>query len=223
MSTASKNPSPGVAVDLVVFTVDADELRVVLIHMKRAPFAGRWALPGGHIQPDETVEQAAARELTEKTSLPDVYLEQLYTFSKLDRDPLERCISVAHMALVPPTASLRTTDKYKGIAWFAVDKPPSLAFDHAEILAYARRRLRDKLAYTNVAYSLLPASFSLGELQRLYEVILGDELDPRNFQRRVLQLGMVEATGRVRAGQAHRPARLYRFRSRKPHQIPVLG
>jgi 8-oxo-dGTP diphosphatase len=219
----SARSTPGVAVDLAIFTVEANELRVILIEMKRAPFAGKWALPGGRIQAGETLEEAAARELTDKTSLADVYLEQLYTFSGPDRDPQSRCISVAHMALMPPTASLRTTDKYKGIGWFSVAKPPPLAFDHAEMLSYARRRLRDKLAYTNVAYSLLPVSFSLGELQRLYEVILDEKIDPRNFQRRVLQLGMVEETGRVRAGEAHRPARLYRFRSRKPHEIRVLG
>jgi 8-oxo-dGTP diphosphatase len=214
---------PGVAVDLVVFTVDGGELRVVLIRMKRAPFTGKWALPGGRIRGEETVEAAAVRELREKTALTDVYLEQLYTFSKPDRDPGARCIAVAHMALVPPTATLRTTDKYDGIGWFPAGRPPPLAFDHKEILAYAITRLRGKLAYTNVAYSLLPPAFSLGELQRLYEVILGDELDPRNFQRRVVALGMVEETGEVRGGERHRPARLYRFRSRRPHELPVLS
>jgi len=212
----------GVAVDLVVFTVDAGELRVALIRMKRAPFAGRWALPGGRIGDAETVEDAAVRELREKTSLSDVYLEQLYTFSRPDRDPQGRCVSVAHMALVPPTASLRTTDKYDGIGWFAVGKPPPLAFDHKEILAYAVKRLRSQLTYTNVAYSLLPPSFPLGDLRRLYEVILDDAIDPRNFQRRVLELGMVEATGAVQGGARHRPARLYRFKSRKPHELPVV-
>ena len=212
----------GVAVDLVVFTVDGGELRVALIRMKRVPFAGRWALPGGRIGEDETVEEAAARELFEKTSLRDVFLEQLYTFSRPDRDPEGRCVSVAHLALVPPTASLRTTDKYDGIAWFPAERPPPLAFDHKEMLAHALRRLRGKLAYTNIAYSLLPHSFSLGDLQRVYETILDENLDPRNFQRRVLQLGMLEDTGHVRAGERHRPARLYRFRSRRPHELPVL-
>ena len=218
-----KRAAPGVAVDLVVFTVDAGELRAVLIRMKRAPFAGRWALPGGRIGDAETVEDAAVRELRDKTSLVDVYLEQLYTFSRPDRDPDGRCVSVAHMALVPPTVTLRTTDKYDGVGWFRADRPPPLAFDHREILGYAIRRLRGKLAYTNVAYSLLPPTFSLGELQRLYEVILDEKLDPRNFQRRVRELGMVERTGQMRAGERHRPARLYRFRAHRPQELPVLG
>jgi 8-oxo-dGTP diphosphatase len=213
----------GVAVDLVVFTVDAGELRVALIRMKRAPFSGKWALPGGRIGDRESVEDAAARELEEKTSLREVFLEQLYTFSRPDRDPDGRCVSVAHLALVPPTASLRTNDKYDGIGWFAADRPPPLAFDHKEVLAYAIKRLRSKLAYTNVAYSLLPKLFSLGDLQRLYEAILDDKLDPRNFQRRVLALGMLEDSGQTSEGQRHRPARLYRFKSRRPHELPVLA
>ena len=213
----------GVAVDLVVFTVDASELRVALIRMKRVPYTGRWALPGGRIGDDESVEEAAKRELVEKTSLGDVFLEQLYTFSRPDRDPEGRCVSVAHMALVPSDVSLRTTEKYDGIAWFPANKPPPLAFDHAEILRYAVDRLRGKLAYTNVAYSLLPKAFSLGDLQRLYEAILDDKLDPRNFTRRVLQLGMLVDTGKVREGERNRPARLYRFKNRRQEELPVLA
>ena len=211
------------AVDLVVFTVDEAALRVALLRMKRPTFQGKWALPGGRIGDEETVEDAAVRELREKVGLDDVYLEQLYTFSRPDRDPDGRCISVAHMALVPPGTGLRTTDKYDGVGWFSARRPPQLAFDHREILAYAVKRLRGKLAYTNVAYSLLPAAFSLGELQRVYETILDEELDPRNFQRRVVQLGMVEETGQVREGARNRPARLYRFHSRRPHELPVLS
>lgn len=213
----------GVAVDLAVFTVDDAELRVALLRMKRPSFQGKWALPGGRIGDDETVEDAAVRELCDKVGLDDVYLEQLYTFSRPDRDPAGRCLSVAHMALVPPGTSLRTTDKYDGVGWFSAKRPPQLAFDHREILTYAVKRLRGKLAYTNVAYGLLPHAFSLGELQRVYETILDAELDTRNFQRRVVQLGMVEETGAVREGARNRPARLYRFHSRRPHELPVLA
>jgi 8-oxo-dGTP diphosphatase len=212
----------GVAVDVAVLTVRDERLQVALIRMKRPPFEGRWALPGGRIGARETVEQAAARELREKTSVTDVYLEQLYTFSDPERDPSGRCIAVAHVALIPATAQLRTTDNYSAIGWFPADRPPPLAFDHKAILAYAVKRLRAKLEYTNVAYSLLEPTFTLGELQRVYQAILGRLLDPRNFQRRIQAVGLVEETGEMRTGRAHRPARLFRFSSRRPVEIAVL-
>jgi 8-oxo-dGTP diphosphatase len=212
----------GVAVDVAVFTVREGRLEVALIKMKREPFEGRWALPGWRIGASETVEEAAARELAEKTSIKNVYLEQLYTFSDPGRDPQGRCVSVAHLALLPATAELRTTDKYAAIDWFPVDRPPPLAFDHKEVLGYAVKRLRAKLEYTNVAYSLLPPSFTLGELQNVYEAILGRTLDPRNFQRKLRAIELVEETGHMRTGLAHRPARLYRFTVRRPMEIAVL-
>jgi 8-oxo-dGTP diphosphatase len=212
-----------VAVDLAVFTVENGRLQLLLIQMKRAPFAGRWALPGGRIGARETVEEAAERELEEKTSLTRVYLEQLYTFSSPDRDPAGRCLSVAHMALIPPGRALAHGAKYAAIGWFPVDRLPPLAFDHAEIARYAIERLRAKLAYTNVAYSLLPERFPLAELQRAYEAILGRRLDPRNFRKRIVAMGLVEETGELTAGGAHRPARLFRFTLREPVEMPVLS
>jgi len=206
----------GVAVDLVIFTVQHGQLELLLTRMKRPPFEGRWSLPGGRIPIDETVEEAAERELAEKTGLPAMFLEQLYTFSALDRDPSGRCVTVAHMALIPPTSDLRTTDKYSAIGWFPVDKLPPLAFDHRAIAAYAVKRLRAKLEYSNVAHNLLPQQFTLGELQRAYEAILGRPQDTRNFRKRILALGLVEDTGGMRTGGAHRPARLYRFAGRRP-------
>ena len=212
----------GVAVDVAVFTVRDHALHVALIQMKRPPFEGRWALPGGRIRVDETVEQAAARELEEKAGVRDVWLEQLYSFSDPERDPQGRCVSVAHLALIPATAQLRTSNNYSAIGWFPAVRPPALAFDHKEMLAYAVKRLRAKLEYTNVAYSLLEPTFTLGELQRVYEAILDKKLDPRNFQRRIQDVGLVEPTGEMRTGRAHRPARLFRFRVRKPLEIAVL-
>jgi len=213
----------GVAVDVAAFTVRDGALHVALIRMKRAPFEGRWALPGGRIRVDETVEQAAVRELGQKAGLTDVYLEQLYTFSEPGRDPQGRCVSVAYLAMVPATAQLRTSDNYSAIGWFPADHPPPLAFDHKAMLAHAVKRLRAKLEYTNLAYSLLAPSFTLGELQRVYEAILGKSLDPRNFQRRIKELDLVQATGEMRTGRAHRPARLYRFTVLKPMEIAVLS
>jgi len=216
-------PPVGVAVDVVVLTVREHRLEVLLARLAREPFAGKWALPGGRIRLDETVEAAAVRELSEKTGLVgEVFLEQLYTFSDPHRDPSARCVSVAHLALVPPDASLRIDDKYSAVGWFTAHRPPSLGYDHRQILAYAVKRLQAKLEYTNVAYSLLPEQFSLGDLQEIYQVILGQTLDARNFQRRVKELGLVEETGDVRRGERHRPARLYRFRQRRPMEVAVL-
>lgn len=215
-------PPVGVAVDVAVFTVREGRLDVLLLRMTRPPFEGKWCLPGGRIRFDETVEAAAQRELVEKTGLSGLWLEQLYTFSDPERDPQARCVSVAHLALVPPDVSLRTDDKYSAIGWFSAERPPPLAFDHRAILAYAVKRLRAKLEYTNIAYALLPERFTLGELQRAYEAILGRELDTRNFQRKVRAIDLVEETGELRTGQAHRPGRLYRFRVRHPMEIAVL-
>ena len=126
----------GVAVDLAIFTVQEQRLELLLIRMKREPFTGKWALPGGRIRGNETVEAAAERELREKTGLRDVYLEQLYTFSEPFRDPEARCISVGHMALIRGDVQLSTTDKYTGIGWFPMTKLPPLAFDHERIAKY---------------------------------------------------------------------------------------
>jgi 8-oxo-dGTP diphosphatase len=207
-------PTLGVAVDVAVFTVRDHRLDVLLLRTRRAPFEGRWSLPGGRVRVDETVEQAAARLLEEETGLARTPLEQLHTFSELDRDPSGRCVSVAHLAVVSPNASLRTTDKYSAVGWFSAEHPPQLAFDHRTIVKAAVARLRERLSYTNVARTLIEGAFTLGELQRLYEAILGHPLDSRNFQRRVRALELVEETGEIRAGQAHRPARLFRFTGR---------
>lgn len=211
MSERSAAGVMGVAVDLAIFTVQEAQLELLLIRMKREPFTGKWALPGGRIRGDEKVEQAAVRELYEKAGIRDVYLEQLYTFSDPDRDPGARCISVAHMALIRGDVQLRTTDKYSAIGWFPVARLPPLAFDHKQMADYAVKRLRAKLEWTDVARNLLGDTFTLGELQRLYEAILGKRLDARNFQRRAQHIGMVKDTGRMRSGQAYRPARLFRF------------
>jgi 8-oxo-dGTP diphosphatase len=201
----------GVAVDLAIFTVQERRLQLLLIRMKRVPFVGKWALPGGRIRGDETVEQAAGRELQEKTGIRGVYLEQLHTFSEPSRDPDARCISVGHMALIRGDVQLRTTDKYSGIGWFPVTRLPPLAFDHKLIAGHAIERLRSELLHSDVARNLLEPRFTLGELQRLYETILGKRLDARNFQRRAQAIGQVKDTGRMRTGQAYRPARLFRF------------
>ena len=209
------------AVDVAVLSLEGDCLSVLLVKLKRAPFEGRWGLPGGLIGADETVEDAASRELREKTGLgADVVLEQVRTFSAPGRDPNGRCVSVGFLALVPVEAArLSATGKYAGVGFFPADELPPLGYDHAEIAGAAVARLRALAEYTNVAWSLLPREFTLGALQRAHEAILGRALDARNFRKRVLESDMVAATGATQRGEAHRPARLYRFRHRKTVMI----
>lgn len=207
-----EHPRPSVTVDVVIFTLRDSALQVLLIRRKNPPFQGVWAIPGGFVGMDESLEEAALRELEEETGVHDVYLEQLYTFGDPDRDPRGRTITVAYFALVPATAiSPHAGDDAAEACWWSVCDLPPLAFDHADILAYALQRLRYKLEYTAVGFELLPEPFTLSELQAAYEVILGEMLDKRNFRRKILSAGIIEETGDYRAGEG-RPAKLYRYR-----------
>ncbi|HSC88133.1 MAG TPA: NUDIX domain-containing protein, partial [Polyangiaceae bacterium] len=167
-----KYPRAALTVDCVVFAVDDDGLKVLLIERAAEPFVGHWALPGGFVRVDETTDEAARRELQEETGLRDVFLEQLYTFSSVARDPRERVVSVGHYALVKPSAVEAGSDASKA-QWFDVGELPELAFDHDEIVAVALERLRGKVRYQPLGFELLPNKFTLGQLQRLYESILG--------------------------------------------------
>jgi 8-oxo-dGTP diphosphatase len=207
---------PSVTVDVLVFTIAEGQLKVALIKRGIPPFKNRWAIPGGFVHIDESLEQAAQRELAEEAGVEGVYLEQLYTFGALERDPRGRVITVAYYALVPDVhSSLVASTDASEAQWFAVDALPPLAFDHKEILEMALERLKSKLEYSNIAYSLLSPKFRLTELQQVYEIILGRPLDKRNFRKRMLSLGLLEATSQVDRSGAHRPAQLYRFKKRK--------
>jgi len=211
-----------VAVDVVVLTLGEKGLLALCVKIKKGPCAGRWAFPGGLVGLDESIEQAALRELREKTGVADIFLEQLYTFGDPRRNPVRRVVSVAYFALVPQeAASLRTVPKYDRMAWFDVKRLPPLAYDHNDVAAAALDRLRSKLGYTNIAWSLLPEAFTLAELQRVYEVILGRTLDRRNFRKKILSLGLIEKTAGKRRGP-HRPAQLYAFRRREPVILDML-
>jgi 8-oxo-dGTP diphosphatase len=205
-------PRPALTVDAVVFGLDADDLEVLLIERGHAPFAGQWALPGGFVHMDETLEAAVRRELREETGLHDLYLEQLFTFGDPGRDPRDRVITVAYYALVrrKDHAAEAGTDAAKA-AWFPVSRLPALAFDHGQIIEAALQRLKGKLSYQPIGFELLPETFSLGQLQRLYEIVLGRELDKRNFRKKALTLGILQPTEEVEQGVPHRAARLYRF------------
>ena len=199
-----------VTVDIVIFTIQDGELRVLLVKRGVAPYAGQYAIPGGFVLEGESLEQAALRELREETGVSDVYLEQLYSFGDPGRDPRGRVVTVAYFALVSADRSLRAGTDAAAASWFAAKKVPALAFDHAKILAYAVERLRNKLEYTTVGFQLLPEKFSLSELQEVYEAILGKKLDKRNFRRKLALLKILKPTPEYRSG-GRKPARLYRF------------
>jgi len=211
-----------VAVDVVVLTIEGRELRALLVKVKTGPAAGQWAFPGGLVALGESLEEAARRELQEKTGVTDIFLEQLYTFGAVDRNPIRRVVSVAYFALVPYEATrLRTGAKYAGIGWFSIGNLPPLAYDHRQVAETARERLRSKLSYTNIAWSLLPESFTLAELLEVYEVILARSIDRRNFRKKVLSLGLIKPLAGKRRGP-HRPAQIYAFRSRAPFISDIL-
>jgi 8-oxo-dGTP diphosphatase len=199
-----------VTVDIVLLTIRDRRLELLLIKRLARPFENRYALPGGFVLEDEGLEAAAARELYEETGVDKVYLEQLYTFGDPKRDHRGRVITVAYYALIPRPQALQAGTDASDAAWFPVTELPSLAFDHRKIAEYAHQRLRNKLDYTNVGFELLPAKFTLGQLQIVHEAILGQDLDKRNFRRKIVQKGIVkplkewQQTGR-------KPAQLYRF------------
>ena len=203
-----------VAVVLVIFTVAAEELRVLLIHRGGEPFVGWWALPGGLLRASESLAAAAARKLGEETGVTDVYLEQLFSFEGLEG--ADSAVAVTYFALVDADRVRLRSEATWEPAWYAVERLPALAFDNQSVVDYALTRLRNKLEYTNVAYSLMPAFFTLSDLQAVYESIFQRRFDKRNFRRRMLSQEIIRPTGRTTARGAHRPAELYEFTSRQP-------
>lgn len=217
-------PRPALTVDCVVFGLDDQDLKVLLIQRDLEPFAGKWALPGGFVHEEETLEEAARRELAEETGLTRVFLEQLYTFGDPGRDPRERVVTVAYYALVNiRDHKVRASTDARNAAWFAVTDLPSLAFDHDYILETARQRLRGKLSYQPIGFELLPQKFTLSQLQRLYETILEKPLDKRNFRRKILGTSLLHETDEIEQDVAHRAARLYSFDEAKYRRLAKQG
>lgn len=228
MSTTPRRSPPlsrfPVTVDCVVFGFDEGDLKLLLVERDIPPFEGRWALPGGFVRPDETLESAARRELSEKTGLSRVYLEQLYTFGDIDRDPRARVVTVAYYALVRAGGEgLRATTDARSAAWFPVRKVPSLAFDHDRIASVALERLKGKVRYQPIGFELLPSKFTLSSLQHLYEAILEAPLDKRNFRKKILADGLLLPLPETERGVAHRAARFYRFDARRYQLLQKTG
>jgi 8-oxo-dGTP diphosphatase len=224
MSHTYEYPRPALTVDCVVFGLDEDELEVMLIRRGLEPFAGRWALPGGFVHIDETLEEAARRELEEETGLRKVYLEQLFSFSAVDRDPRERIVTVAYYALVKLSDhKIRAATDAADAAWFSLGDLPDLAFDHAHILEVALERLKSKVRYQPIGFELLPRKFTLTQLQRMYEIILDRPLDKRNFRKKILAMDLLIELDEVQKDVAHRAARLYKFDDRHYRKLVKQG
>jgi len=224
MTFTYRYPRPNLAVDCVVFGLDEEDLKILLIRRKLPPFEGKWALPGGFVQMDETLEQAAKRELKEETGVQNLYLEQLYTFGTVDRDPRERVVSVAYYALVNlRDYELRAATDAQDAAWFAVVDVPSLAFDHTEIVTVALKRLKGKVVYEPIGFELLPKKFTLTQLQQMYEKILERSIDKRNFRKKILGMGLLHELDEVQVDVSHRAARLYKFDEKKYLKLRQKG
>ncbi len=220
MAYTYEYPHPAVTVDVVIFTVRNDQLKVLLIKRALAPFNGQWALPGGFVEMEESLIDAAKRELREETGVSAAYLEQLYTFGEPKRDPRERVISVAYYALMPSDAlEIKAASDAEGVGWFGIDDLPELAFDHPEIMDMALERLAAKLEYSTIAFQLMPEEFTMPELRHLYELITREDIDARNFAKRILALNVIEPTGKDRREGAHRPAKLFRVIDRSKVEV----
>jgi 8-oxo-dGTP diphosphatase len=224
MAYTYQYPRAALTVDCVVFGFDQGEMKILLIERGLEPFKGRWALPGGFVRVDETLDEAARRELAEETRLSNVFLEQLYTFGRVARDPRERVVSVAYYALVKLSDHrARAATDAANAEWFPVSRPPTLAFDHAEILRTALTRLQGKVRYQPIGFELLPEKFTLSQLQHLYEAVLGTALDKRNFRKKALSYGLLVPLKETQMAGRHRPAQLFRFDTDRYEKLKKRG
>jgi len=206
------------SVDIVNFCLRNSKLHVLLVKRQHQPYRDMWAIPGGFLDDGESLEKAAYRLLQEEASLFDVHIEQLAVFGDLERDPRGRVISVTYLGVSPAGGSEpHAGEGVSEVKWCALDAVPPLAFDHAQILQTAVRRLRIKLEYTNIAFQFIAEEFTLSELQGAYEAILGERLEKRNFRRKILQADLLEETGRMHGGEG-RPARVFRIKPMRVHE-----
>jgi len=203
---------PALTVDVVIYTIQDNELKILLIQRNTDPYKDMWAIPGGFVLKGETLEQAAARELSEETGVKDIYLEQLYSFGDPGRDPRGWVVTVAYFALISSdNLKIEADTDAKDVKWFSVYDLPRLAFDHDKILKLSLERLRAKLEYANVGFQLLPKKFTLTALQKTYEVILNKTMDKRNFRKKILSFNIIKETDEFKRDGNHRPARLFTY------------
>lgn len=219
----NKFDRPSVTTDIIIFSIIDDKLKVLLVKRSIWPFKNMWAIPGGFVGMGESLEDAAKRELQEETGVKNVYLEQLYTFGDPKRDPRTRVITVVYFALIrSEKLTLRATTDVSDVKWFNITKLPKLAFDHDKILEYALKRVRWKLEYTTIVFSLLPKEFTLTDLQKVYEIVFERKFDKRNFRKKILSLNILNDTKKIREDVAHRPAKLYSFKGKIGEIIKFL-
>jgi 8-oxo-dGTP diphosphatase len=217
-------PHPAVTVDCIIFALHDNDLKVLLIQRKTDPYREKWALPGGFVEINESIEEAAKRELFEETGVKNVFLEQLYTFGEPKRDPRERVITVAYYSLVKLSEhTIRAASDALNACWFPIHRLPPLAFDHEKIMAMAMKRLQGKVLYAPVVFELLPVKFKLPQLQKLYEIILERTLDKRNFRKKILSTGILTPINEFDNSEQRRPAQLNQFDKRKYQKMQESG
>ncbi|MCF8714866.1 NUDIX hydrolase [Joostella atrarenae] len=213
-----------VAVDAVVFGYTDNSLKILLIQQKYGSEKDKWGLPGGFVKDNETLDKAVVRELEEETGINANYLEQLYTFGALERDPRGRVISISYMALINPNNyKIKAASDAKDVKWFSINEIPPLAYDHCAILKVGKERLKNKINYQPIGFELLSKEFPFSDLENLYQTILDKKIDRRNFRKKIMSFGFLEETDKIHKPASGRPAKLYKFNQNKYKELESKG
>jgi 8-oxo-dGTP diphosphatase len=224
---SSQNPNMSkylnsISIDCVIFGFDEHEIKILLIERAAEPSKGMWALPGGFVEPKEDLDHAAQRILEELTGLSNIYMEQVMTFGDVDRYPLGRVISIAYYALIK-IEDYNLVDSPTDTRWHSLSKVPKLVFDHNKILHAGLEKLKRRVRYQPIGFELLPKKFTLTQLQKLYEAILGITLDKRNFRKKMLMMDLIIKLDESEVGVAHRAARYFKFDKNKYKALENKG
>ena len=217
-----KYPHPAVTTDCVIFGFDGQSLKVLLVERGIEPYKGRWAFPGGFLNPDERAEEGARRELNEETGLEGAFIEQFHTYTEPNRDPRERVITIAYFALVR-IQEVHGSDDAAKAQWFPTEEVPQLAFDHDRILRDATRKLRERIHFEPIGFELLPDKFTMKDLQLLYEAILDVKFDRRNFSKKMIHYGLLNQLDETVWPTPKREAQLYSFNKEKYDEFKKKG